>query len=172
MVMGTLPEPITTGFPYRGDWNLLGQSGLHRNDYHPVGHRGHADRAGDPSSSGLAAQIRSYQDGLRLAGEHDHADEDADFGVPTDGVLHGDIAGFTPKGAPGVKTIRTAELSRFLVEARAVLIDTLSYSWGRSIPGAVGLKFAGLGGSFTDAAQYHLRSKMRDRKRRGETTLS
>jgi adenylate cyclase len=117
---------------------------------------------GNPSSSVLAAQIRSYQDGLRLAGERDHADEDADFGVPTDGVLHGDIAGFTPKGAPGVKTIRTAELSRFLVEARPILIDTLSYSWGRSIPGAVGLKFAGLGGSFTDAAQDHLRSKMRD----------
>jgi DNA-binding winged helix-turn-helix (wHTH) protein len=106
--------------------------------------------------------IRSYQDGLRLAGERDHADEDADFGVPTDGVRHGDIAGFTPKGAPGVKMIRTAELSWFLVEARPILIDTLSYSWGRSIPGAVGLKFAGLGGSFTDAAQDHLRSKMRD----------
>ena len=34
--------------------------------------------------------------------------------------------------------------------------------WGLSIPGAVGLKFAGLGGSFTDEAQDHLRSKLRD----------
>ena len=116
----------------------------------------------NPSSSVLAAQIRTYQDGLRLAGERDHADEDADFGIPMDGALHGEIAGFTPKDAPGVKTIRTRDLSRFLAEARPIVIDTLLYSWGRSIPGAVGLKFAGLGGSYTDATQDHLRSKMRD----------
>ena len=107
-------------------------------------------------------QIRSYQDGLRLAGERDHADEDADFGVPTDGVLHGDIAGFTPKDAPGARTIRTADLSQFVAEARPVVIDTVSYTWDVSIPGAVGLTFAGLGGGFTDSAQDHLRSKMRE----------
>ncbi len=116
----------------------------------------------NPSSSVVAVQIRSHQDGLRLAGERDHADEDADFGVPTDGVLHGDIAGFTPKDAPGARTIRTADLSQFVAEARPVVIDTVSYTWDVSIPGAVGLTFAGLGGGFTDSAQDHLRSKMRE----------
>ena len=33
--------------------------------------------------------------------------------------------------APGMKTIRTADLTRFLVESRPVVIDTVSYSWGR-----------------------------------------
>ena len=39
-------------------------------------------------------------------------------------------------------------------------MDTVLYSWNRSIPGAVGLQFAGLGGSFTDEAQDRLRRKM------------
>jgi rhodanese-related sulfurtransferase len=99
---------------------------------------------------------------LRLAGLRDHADGDADFGVPMDGVLHGNIAGYTPKDAPGATTIRTIELSRLLATSRPIIIDTMSYTWGQSIPGAVGLKFAGLGGSFTDTAQARLGSKMRD----------
>ena len=40
------------------------------------------------------------------------------------------------------------------------MVDTVLYSWNRSIPGAVGLQFAGLGDSFTDEAQDRLRSKM------------
>ncbi len=39
-------------------------------------------------STVYAKQMRHFQDGLRLAGERDHADEDADFGVPADGALH------------------------------------------------------------------------------------
>jgi TolB-like protein/tetratricopeptide (TPR) repeat protein len=105
-------------------------------------------------------QVRSYQDGLRLAGLRDHADEDAEFGVPPDGSLHSEVAGQTPTEAPGVKTIRTAELAPLLVDTRPVVIDTVSNSWGRSIPGAVGLKFSGLGGSFSDGAQDRLRRKM------------
>jgi tetratricopeptide (TPR) repeat protein len=116
----------------------------------------------NPSSGVVAAQIRSYQDGLRLAGERDHADEGAEFGVPTDDSLHGEIAGFTPRVAPGAQTIRTPDLSRLLAETRPVIIDTMSYTWGVSIPGAVGLKFAGLGGSFTDEAQGRLRSKLHE----------
>jgi adenylate cyclase len=38
----------------------------------------------------------------------------------------------------------------------------MSPSRGQSIPGALGLKFAGLGGSFSDAAQARLGRKMRD----------
>jgi len=116
----------------------------------------------DPSNTVQAAQIRAFQAALHLAGERDHADEDADFGVPADGALHSEFAGQTPTNAPGVRTIRTAELARFIAEDRPVVVDTVTYSWGRSIPGAVGLKFAGLGGSFTDTAQDHLRNKMRE----------
>ena len=106
-------------------------------------------------------QIGRFQDALRLAGERDHADEDVDFGVPADAALHVEFAGRTPREAPGVTTIRTADLARFLAEAKPVVIDTVTNSWGRSIPEAVGLRFAGLGGSFVDTAQDHLRAKMR-----------
>ena len=36
----------------------------------------------DPSSRVFAEQIERFQAALRLAGERDHAEEDADFGVP------------------------------------------------------------------------------------------
>jgi adenylate cyclase len=114
------------------------------------------------SSTIYAEQIRAYQAALRLAGLRDHADEDADFRVPTDAALHSEPAGLTPAGAPGAGTIRTADLARLLAATRPVVIDTLTNSWGRSIPGAVGLKYAGLGGSFTDTTQDRLRSKMRE----------
>jgi adenylate cyclase len=116
----------------------------------------------DPSSPVFAEQIRRIQAGLRLAGERDHADEQADFGVPSDTTLRNDFAGLTPTTVPGARTIRTADLAKFLALARPVVIDTVSYSWGRSIPGAVGLKFSGLGGSLTDRAQDRLRGKMRE----------
>jgi adenylate cyclase len=116
----------------------------------------------NPSSTVYVEQVRGYQAGLRLAGERDHADEDADFGVPGDGTLQSKVAGLTPMDAPGSRTIRTADLVRFLGEAHPIVIDTVSNSWGRSIPGAVGLKYAGLGGSFTDGAQDHLRRKMHE----------
>jgi len=107
-----------------------------------------------------AQQLRSYQAALRLAGARDHADEDADFGVPSDGSLHSELGGRTPTEAPGVKTIRTTELVTFLANARPVVIDTVMNSWGRSLPGAVGLRFSGLGGSFSDEAQDRLGRKM------------
>jgi adenylate cyclase len=115
---------------------------------------------GDSSNTVFAEQVRRFQDGLRLAGERDHADEDADFGLQADAELHNQFTGLTPTSAPGAKTIRTADLVRFLAQARPVVIDTVSYSWGRSIPGAVGLQNAGLGGSFADAAQDRLSRKM------------
>jgi adenylate cyclase len=105
-------------------------------------------------------QFQRYRDALRLAGERDHVDEDVDFGVPADGVLHSEVAGRTPKEATGVRTIRTTDLVPFLATTRPLVVDTGLYSWNRSIPGAVGLQFAGLGDSFTDEAQDRLRSKM------------
>jgi TolB-like protein/DNA-binding winged helix-turn-helix (wHTH) protein len=116
----------------------------------------------DSSSTVYAEQIRRFQDGLRLAGERDHADEGADFKVPADGDLHVNFAGPTPIAVPGATTIRSTDLVTFLAEARPVVIDTVSYSWGRSIPGAIGLRYSGVGGSYTDVAQERLRSKMRE----------
>ena len=113
-------------------------------------------------SSVYAEQFRRYRDALRLAGERDHVDEDVDFGVPADGVLHSEVAGRTPKEATGVRTIRTTDLVPFLARARPLVVDTVLYSWNRSIPGAVGLQFTGLGGSFTDEAQDRLRNKMQE----------
>jgi tetratricopeptide (TPR) repeat protein len=107
-------------------------------------------------------QFRGFQDALRLTGLRDHADEDADFGVPADGALHGELAGLTPTDAPGAKTLRTADFVQLLDESQPIVIDTMTYFWGQSIPGAVGLKYAGLGGSLTDAAQDRLHSKLRE----------
>jgi TolB-like protein/DNA-binding winged helix-turn-helix (wHTH) protein len=116
----------------------------------------------ESSSTVYAEQVRRLQEGLRLAGERDHADEDADFKVPADGDLHSNFAGPTPIAVPGATTIRSADLTTLLVEARPVVIDTVSYSWGRSIPGAIGLRYSGVGGSYTDAAQERLRGKMHE----------
>jgi adenylate cyclase len=108
----------------------------------------------------FAQQVKGFQAALRLAGERDHADEDANFGVPPDGRLHGRLVGYTPTTAPGVKTIRTPDLVMLLAEVRPLVIDTVSNSWGQLIPGAVGLKFAGLGGSFEDTAEGRLKAKL------------
>ena len=115
-----------------------------------------------PSSHVYVEQIERFQAGLRLAGERDHAEEDADFGVAPDDKLHADLAGLTPTTAPGATTIRTAELDRLLAERKPIVIDPLLLSWGRSIPGAVGLNRAGWGGSTSDATQDRLRRKMEE----------
>jgi adenylate cyclase len=107
-------------------------------------------------------QYRQFRDALRLTGLRDHADEDADFGVPADAALHGALAGLTPNDAPGAKTLHTADFVRFLAESQPIVIDTMTYFWGQSIPCAVGLKYSGLGGSFKDAAQDRLHSKLRE----------
>jgi TolB-like protein/DNA-binding winged helix-turn-helix (wHTH) protein/Flp pilus assembly protein TadD len=112
------------------------------------------------SSPLYVQQIRSYQDALRLAGVRDHADEDADFGVPADGSLRSEAAGRTPTQVPGAKTIRTLELVTLIADSHPLILDTVSSSWGISVPGAIGLKFSGLGGSFGDEAQDRLRRKM------------
>ena len=108
----------------------------------------------------FAVQVQEYQEGLRRAGERDHADEGADFGVPVDATLHSDPAGYTPATIPGAATIHTVELPRFIVDRKPVIIDTLMYFWGRSIQGTVGLRDAGIGGSVTDEVQDRLGRKM------------
>jgi hypothetical protein len=116
----------------------------------------------EPGNTASVAQMERYQEALRLAGHRDHADENADFAVPSDDRLQADLAGRTPSAVPGAATIRTAELNRLVVTHKPVVIDPLMYSWGRSVPGAVGLKRAGWGSSYTDTAQDRLRRKMQE----------
>jgi adenylate cyclase len=111
-------------------------------------------------SPAFAAQIERVEGALRLAGQRDHADEDADFGVPPDDLLHAEIAGYTPTTAPGAVTIRTAAVPNLLAARHPLVIDTMTSWWGRSIRGAIGLKYVGLGGSFSDPMQERLRKKL------------
>jgi hypothetical protein len=99
---------------------------------------------------------------MRLAGLRDHADEDADFGVPADGNLHSETAGYTPTSAPGPTTIHTVELVQLIAVARPIVIAAVAGMRVPSIPGSVGLAFVGLGGSFADEAQDRLRSKLNE----------
>jgi rhodanese-related sulfurtransferase len=96
---------------------------------------------------------------MRLAGIRDHADEDAESGLASDNVLHSDYAAPTPRSAPGAETIRTLELAELKERRKPLLLDT-TY-WGLSIPGAVGLWGAGVGGSTSDEYQARLARKMR-----------
>jgi adenylate cyclase len=114
----------------------------------------------DPTSVAYAEQVRSFQEGLRRAGLRDHADEDADFGVASDAELHRVHSGLTPRTAPGARTIRTGDLVALLAERKPLVIDPMTYFWGRSITGAVGLKHAGAGGSLSGSGQERLRRKV------------
>jgi TolB-like protein/DNA-binding winged helix-turn-helix (wHTH) protein len=111
-------------------------------------------REGLLPSSVYASQLLRFQEGMRLAGLRDHADEDEDFGAPADAMLHSEVAGQTPVSAPRATTIRTVDLPRLLAETHPRRFP--------SIPGSIGLAFAGLGGSFADAAQDRLRSKLQE----------
>ncbi len=115
---------------------------------------------GNPAKPVWVRVVETYQLELRAAGHRDHADEDADFGVPADSDLRQDYAGWTPTLVPSARTIRTAELKEFLDERKPIVIDPLLYFWGRSIPGAIGLENAGHGGNTSDAVQDRLRKKM------------
>jgi TolB-like protein len=106
------------------------------------------------------AQTRRYQGALRLAGLRDHADEDADFGVPSDGQLHWVIGGHSPMTASGATTIRTADLVSFISQVTPIVIDTAVSYLGGSIPSAIGLRGSGGWGHFADSVQDRLRCKM------------
>jgi adenylate cyclase len=115
----------------------------------------------DLRSPALVAHELVFQRGLSLAGFRDHAEEDADFGVPSDNVLHADLAGHTPTTVAGATVIRTCDLARILeLDAVPIMVDPAMHFWGRSIPGAVGLKDCGLGGSLDDQIQDRLRRTM------------
>jgi adenylate cyclase len=79
----------------------------------------------------LAEQVSRMRDGLRLAGIRDHADEDADLGVPSDDVLHTNYESPTPIIVPGARTIHTLELAA-LVNSASRWYWTLTPGEGRS----------------------------------------
>ena len=105
-----------------------------------------------------AAQVSRMRDGLRLAGIRDHADEDADTGVPADEVLHTNYEAPTPSSVPGARIIRTADLAALIEQRKPLVIDT--NPWGGSIPDAVGLWGAGIGGDLFDEFQARLGRKI------------
>jgi TolB-like protein len=104
-----------------------------------------------------AAQVSRMRDGLRVAGIRDHADEDADTGVPADEVLHTNYEAPTPSSVPGARIIRTADLAALIEQRKPLVIDT--NPWGGSIPDAVGLWGAGVGGDTSDEFQARLDRK-------------
>jgi adenylate cyclase len=116
----------------------------------------------DLTSVGRVAQVQRFQDGLRIAGARDHADEAADFGARHDNELRALLAGFTPTHVPGARTIRSADLDRLLADHDPIILDCAGQRWGRSIPGAIALQDAGVGGSLTDGTQDRLRRKLRE----------
>ena len=107
-------------------------------------------------------QMRHVQEGLRLAGLRDHADEDADFGVAPDNVLHTDRVGHTPTTVPVAMTIRTGELVKLLARLKPILIDVAQDSWGRSVPNAIGLQGTGHGAGFSETVQNRFRRKVQN----------
>jgi TolB-like protein/class 3 adenylate cyclase/tetratricopeptide (TPR) repeat protein len=113
--------------------------------------------ADDITNPVAAAQVAHMRDGMILAGIRDHADEDADFGLASDNVLHTDYVAPTPTAAPGVRTIRTPDLRELVEQRKPLILDTIG---GRSIPGAVGLWGAGIGGNVHDEYQDRLGRKM------------
>jgi hypothetical protein len=104
------------------------------------------------------AQVARMREGMRRAGSRDHADEDADLGLPSDARLHPSNEAPTPTTAPGVHTIRTPDLTQLIQQRHPLVLDTTN--WGQSIPGAVGLWGAGIGGSTSDQFQERLARKM------------
>jgi adenylate cyclase len=108
----------------------------------------------------FSAQIARVQEGLRLAGLRDHADEDADFGVVSDDTLHMTDDAHTPTAAPGARVIRTADLPAFLEQNKPLVLDM--NTWGKSIPGAIALWGAGIGGTTSDLFQARLGRKMQE----------
>jgi adenylate cyclase len=66
----------------------------------------------------------------------------------------------TPTTAPGARVIRTADLGQFLQQRKPLVLDV--NGWGKSIPGAIALWGAGIGGTTSDPFQARLGHKMQE----------
>jgi adenylate cyclase len=116
----------------------------------------------DADSDANREQILSLQRALKAAGNRDHLDPNVDFAVQPDDVLHEYFEGKTPTTAPDVMTVSTEQLAGMLERDKPLVIDTMSNSWYRSVPGAVGLDFNGnTHGTFNDDVQRRLELKLR-----------
>jgi adenylate cyclase len=116
----------------------------------------------NPDSEKDRERFRSIQEALKAAGDRDHLDPEADFAVTPDDALQEQYVGRTPTTAPGVTTVSTERLAAMLENEKPLVIDTMTNSWYRSVPGAVGLEFYGsTRGTFTDAVQKRLELKLR-----------
>ena len=107
-------------------------------------------------------QIQRVQEGLRLAGLREYAEETTDFGAAPIRSLSPDPVGQTPLSCPGAMTIHTPELVRLVQECSPVLIDVALGSWGKSLPGAVGLQGTGHGAEFSERVQNRTTHKIID----------
>jgi adenylate cyclase len=107
-------------------------------------------------------QMRHVQEGFRLAGLRDHADEEADGGIQPDKALYTDLIASTPTTVPGARTVRTAELVELIARLQPLLIDVALDSWGYSLPGAVGLQGIGHGAAFSEGVQARFARKIHD----------
>ena len=117
-----------------------------------------------------AAQVSHMRSGLGRAGIRDHADENADSGITPDNVLHSDYEAPTSTSVPGAQTIKTAELNALIEQRKPLLLD-VSLPWGSSIPGAVGLWGAGIGGNTSDQFQQRLNQAMQQLTHGDRATL-
>ena len=144
-----------------GDVNSAKRLAGQLNDHYPFDTwRGRVPN--DRDSETDRERFRSIQDALKSAGNRDHLDPDVDFGVAPDDVLQEPWAGKTPTTAPGVTTVNTEHLAAMLENEKPLVIDTMDASWGRSVPGAVGLDFNGnTHGTFADVVQKRLEQKLR-----------
>jgi hypothetical protein len=117
----------------------------------------------DPDSDANREQVESVQRALKAAGNRDHLDPKEDFGVAPENDLHEYLQGKTPTTVPGVTMVDTEGLAGMLENDKPLVIDTMVYSWYRSVPGAVGLEFRGnTHGTFNDMIQNRLELKLRE----------
>ncbi|WP_428485007.1 winged helix-turn-helix domain-containing protein [Rhodopila sp.] len=108
------------------------------------------------------AQVCRMKQGLRLAGLREHAEEGADFGAMSDGMLRREQIGLTPSSACGATTISTSELVDFISKRNPILLDVGFLSHGQSLPRAIGLQGLGHGATFSDTIQTRFRRKIHD----------
>jgi DNA-binding winged helix-turn-helix (wHTH) protein/TolB-like protein/tetratricopeptide (TPR) repeat protein len=104
------------------------------------------------------ARVNRARDALRLAGIRDHADEDTDPGLPADMGLSDVYEAPTPTAVPGARTIRTADLSALLAQKDPLVLDTKPS--GETVPGAICLWGAAVGGTIGDDHQKRLEVAM------------
>lgn len=108
------------------------------------------------------AATREQVVGVPLSSDN-YAEEAADFHVsPVSRLRTEQLRAETPLAVPGVRTITTRALQTLLrTTPNVVLLDVLGGSGHDTVPGALWLKGAGLGGSLNDSVQSRLAARLR-----------